>query len=811
MNSLRDLNTQSLKGLQFQDPRPSELTFDRDTPDAQVVVSYPNENFELTPGINISSMINSESKFLTLSNINTTSESTSGLQYEVTLYTAGNAASITDHSVSNIANYVTFANIPINNAGYTPLTNVGTGGMWANYGVNDLPNYTNIKYTVYGIKNIGDWDLVKSPTIAFDIASLATNKFKSEIKGNTISKIWYTTVNPVITNELTTPSDAYYSELTPGALVSGVPTVTPSANTSLQTSSYTCRLSGSDSQAFGNLTTSGTLGGTSSWSNNHNELTLTGNAAQINSHLTHLYYNAANDYAGTWVLNYSLYNPVTEYTSYATQLIKNSDDDSFSEPLVNFYDNNTISRISGTPAVTYSATNDYTITVTSNKPDGVHSLTTSGTGGSSSWNSGAKTLTITGTKTQVNSHLATLDFEPVDDYRQPMVLTYSMSNPTGPKSSTQTQSLFFNDANPAVTNLAVNRSFISNTANQNLFLAEQPQIIEDAVGDPTYTLVLTSPAGEFGFSSSEVTDVLSVSGTRDYINEQIYSINFYPYRDVSGTQTLNINILRDAEVIADQTVAFIGSVRTTPIDGTTYKITSSQTITPSFELVRYLDCDIMLVSGGGGGGYASTGSGAGGGAGGVYAVVGYQLPIGPLSIVVGAAGTVGATSNTNGYAGGESSIASGATTLLSARRGYGGGGTTYTNGRDGGAFNGITYSITGLADSVGTTAGGFWWHKGGIGQTSTGAGGGGARATAGGGSALSLMDAANGSYSGDGITSSDFYLVSETGYSTVATGGGGDGGGGVPTAYGHGGRGSDVSGGISATNGVQGVVVIKFY
>jgi hypothetical protein len=809
MKSLRDLNSSSKQGVPFADTRSYALTFDRATPTSQTLITYPNEPFTLEPGIEITSIVNAANSFVTTSNINGYT-STTGLRYTIQLTQGGtiDTASNVFHQAANIAKQVSFAGVPMSDTGYTPLTNVGTGSMWASYALNTYPTYTTISFEVNGIKSKGDWDLVKSPVIDYDIASLQANIFQSNITGNGISKSWYTTVNPVIVNELTTPSDAYYYSDSYSGMgdhntsLTGTPTVSNIANVSLQTSSYTCTITGNYSSAFGNLSSTGTLGGTTSWDSNNKRLTITGNASQVTSHLSNLKYNAPSNYSGTFLLTYALYNPVTKYTSTKTQYVKNYDNDVFSEPMTDYYDDNAITTLTSGPTIVSATVSGYTVTVTADLPASVYSITSGGSGGTSTWNSGTKTLTLTGTKTQVNSHLASIIFEPVDDFRAPINLIYSLTN--GAISSSQIQPLVWLDRTLSVSNLSVARDYVGNTSDQQLFKVSQPQINEDAVGTPTYAVTLTSSAGSFTLDGTTASSPFTFSGSQTYVNEQFYNVLFRPAKDVVGSQTLNIRVLRDSVEIGNQTVAFTGTMRTSSIATGTYTITSSGTTTVALDQVLYLNCDILLVGGGGGGGKVSTGTGGGGGGGGVLGIVGATLPSNVLSVTVGAGGTGASSTNSAGNNGGNTYIACNGTTVYEVTKGFGGGGSAgnLPSSRAGGNYN------SGFSNSSGnSTTGGFWWHTGGAGGGASylyGGGGGGAYEDGGPGSSGS------GGYGGAGIQTADFALIGNVPTATKYVSPGGTSGGGTSaTLHGGGGRGSSAGG--SAGNGYQGIAIIKFY
>jgi hypothetical protein len=72
----------------------------------------------------------------------------------------------------------------------------------------------------------------------------------------------------------------------------------------------------------------------------------------------------------------------------------------------------TTQNITNNPVVTYTEDDgsSWTVTLTGNVITSISTLSSSGTGGTSSFDSGTKTLTLTGTITQVNSHLNSISY-----------------------------------------------------------------------------------------------------------------------------------------------------------------------------------------------------------------------------------------------------------------------------------------------------------------------------------------------------------------------------------------------------------------
>jgi len=807
MNSLSQLNNESLKSIPFADSRPTAITFTENSPSTQVIVIYPNEDFLLTPGTSITSMISAESEFIT-----STDPDTEGLTYNVILSTVGNIATVAnvDRFVSNIASLVTFAGVPLKNEGYTHLEDIGSGNLYASFSFNNTPAYTNVTYTVKGIKSVSDWNYVKEPLIKYDVATLSSNLFHSEIISNSgaYTKDWYTTINPVIPYEWTTVNDQFFDPVYyEGGSVEAValtrslgyrPNVAMSSNTSLQSSTYTATISGTDNNAFGNLYVSlMPLGGTQSWNTTSKELTITGNAAQFNTMNVVMY--PAHNYYGTFRLKFDLYNPVTDYTSTVYKYMRcNSESqgaNKFTEPATYYYDDNAVNYIgSDAPtAQSINIVNTFTVTVIPDTANSVSSMSTTGTGGTSSWNAGTQTLTITGTKDQVNSHVQTISLTPVADFNSNFHLTYRITgndSPSGNIDISQVQTMTYTNVLDDVENVAVSRDYTGNTTN-NLFKVNVPQITETVSG-ANYIVTLTTTAGYIGLNTSDISKSYVFSGTKEQVNEKMYNINFYPDPDVFGAQTLRIQIVRNSTTLADQTVELVGSENYPELSPATYKITSTQMFYPTFEQSQYMSCDIMLVGGGGGGAKVSSGTGGGGGSGAVFGATDVYLPFTGVLATIGTAGAGATTNNSNGSAGGATTLADGGLISYTA---VGGDGGEYST-RNGGNYS-SPYS-----NSSGTSSGGTWYHKGAAGVGSTGGGGGGA-----GSAGISV-------FPGTGLYPADFDLVKYTGAteeSSLVAFGGAAGSDQTPTSYHYGAGGSSRDAGVDGGSGKPGVVVIRFY
>lgn len=251
----------------------------------------------------------------------------------------------------------------------------------------------------------------------------------------------------------------------------------------------------------------------------------------------------------------------------------------------------------------------YRVVITPDSTSNLDLITTSATGGTTSWDNINKTFTIEGVKSVVNDHLESLTL--TSSATADWVLTYTLTNILSNVVTVVTQNFVESVENLETTNLGIARSYTSNKIN-DVFASSVPQI-DDGVqpGTPTYTVSLTlaDDIGEIqytGFSSAEWnqgTLTWTYSGTESQCNTALTAVKFYPHRDTVTFTTLRYQQWRATTLQADDTVNYTGVANTGAIPGTgTYTFTSTGTFTPTYEQAHYLDYEVLAVGGGGAGG-----------------------------------------------------------------------------------------------------------------------------------------------------------------------------------------------------------------
>ena len=228
--------------------------------------------------------------------------------------------------------------------------------------------------------------------------------------------------------------------------------------------------------------------------------------------------NTANDLTKSWTVT----TTVTAVPNIST-------------PTAYAYTKNDVGTISGPPQILNTAAGTYSIVITPSLTSAVYLLSSTGSGGTSTFDPIYKTLTISGTKTQVNSHLNAVQFTPVSFENRAFVLSYSLTNPSGA-------------LNVVTQNLTSTDAFVINTAT---YQEDAPfslgYVIQDASATATsftISVAQTSPLpsvspGYFTVNGSNVGNTWTAANTRTNINAA--NVIYTPPLDYSGTITMTVN------------------------------------------------------------------------------------------------------------------------------------------------------------------------------------------------------------------------------------------------------------------------------
>jgi len=148
--------------------------------------------------------------------------------------------------------------------------------------------------------------------------------------------------------------------------------------------------------------------------------------------------------------------------------------------------------VTGYPQIQYpGSAPTWTVTVTPELIDAVTTLSSAGAGGTSTFNSTTKVLTLVGTKTQVNSHLAALSVTTVANKQWSYNLTYVATNSTDIATATKTQA--WSNTDYAI--LSVTRGNETYLVNTNANINNGPLVASTAAGTFSLDIVPTDTAG----------------------------------------------------------------------------------------------------------------------------------------------------------------------------------------------------------------------------------------------------------------------------------------------------------------------------
>ena len=234
-------------------------------------------------------------------------------------------------------------------------------------------------------------------------------------------------------------------------------------------------------------------------------------------------------------------------------------------------------------------------------------------GGTQSFDNTAKELTITGSRSAVNSMLDLVVLETATDYTGNFVLYHRVETPENNTKQRQQNIVLGEPFDNEVTNHTLNRSYFTNDVS-NIFAANKPTIT-DFDTDVTYTVELSVNSGVLGWygTNSENLTTTTYASTltigpysRVRMNNLINSVAYFPVKDNTSNVTMTYELYKEGELHADSTFT-LGNIGSSVIDkyivfGSTSAgsnvIESYQPLQPE---IRYCNLSYWLVGGGGGG------------------------------------------------------------------------------------------------------------------------------------------------------------------------------------------------------------------
>ena len=298
----------------------------------------------------------------------------------------------------------------------------------------------------------------------------------------------------------------------------------------------------------------------------------------------------------------------------------------------------------------------FTVVITTSSGTQPEEITTAGSGGTVTWddtNPNAKSLTIVGTQTQVNSHLASLSIEYGVDLAANTTLRYQTAwDFVNPVVDNVYQTLTYA---PDILNINDERDYFAGKLN-SIFDSTTP--LPDNPGYTTFALTLSVVNGDFEYGET-FSNSITVTGTVSTLGDLLQTVDYYPDYGQTADETVTYSITKDGVAGQNGTFNLDYSGAGVFTSGSYQFATSgSYTWTPTREERLYGEMDYAVVGGGGGGsypgqmlaynasppnpGYTDSSNGSqGGGGGAVASQTDVAISSDSYSVTVGAGGAGG--------------------------------------------------------------------------------------------------------------------------------------------------------------------------
>jgi hypothetical protein len=238
--------------------------------------------------------------------------------------------------------------------------------------------------------------------------------------------------------------------------------------------------------------------------------------------------------------------------------------------------------------------------VTPSVSSAVDKITSAGTGGTTAYDQYSKTLTITGTGAQINTHLGNLQVTPATDRQDDIFLNYTLrvrSTAAGGFNSNVSQyGEGASSSNVAIH--AVSQSFTANAFNRTrtfdetgyglLFPDHVPVVANVGTGNYTISMTLNSDSGIIGLGESFTTPVgwtsanlnYSYTGNLTTTNTTLSSLRYFPRPGSASKPVVSYTQQYNGTVQFTSSFALSGQANAKVIGGTTrYNAYEQQNIT----------------------------------------------------------------------------------------------------------------------------------------------------------------------------------------------------------------------------------------
>ena len=509
-------------------------------------------------------------------------------------------------------------------------------------------------YIVSGLSTVAQWNSIKQATITIPTnfygiwTYTSVINYYSGIDGNQ-SKGWTTAVTVNDVQFLSTPLDFTYTVSATSA-ITNTPQISV-LDASYDSATWTVVGTPSSNSSISTWTSTGT-GGTFSVSGSK-VFTITGTRTQVNSRLAGLQITA-NSVNLDFVLTYVASNSVNATTDSKIQILSSSGLVYLgSTAVASFNEDATSTSVSGFAPITdsiYDGSGGYIYTVTPSTTSAIVSMTVTGGASFKSFNNSTKVLTLNGTRSQINSDMATFSIVTSVDWGTDFALSYNVVTPRF-DSATKIQALLCGTNDTEIANMNVTRTYIGNRGNQ-IFSTTTPYISDLDTVPSTYTIGFTVSGSLGGFSfavNGPRLTSLTFTGTKAQCDAKFASMYFFPNANVSSNGTFTYTQLKNGVQQVSQTVVLQGTAGTYA-NARQVTFLAGQTYTPDVGDFLYANFDLLLIGGGGAGGAI-----VGGGGGEIKRVQNLSLgAVEPYTLVIGAGGqgagaTKGGTTSAFGY------------------------------------------------------------------------------------------------------------------------------------------------------------------
>jgi hypothetical protein len=477
-------------------------------------------------------------------------------------------------------------------------------------------------YEISGISSANDWQFIRQAVITIPgtspdgftgnwTYSCSINYFEEAV-GNK-SKSWTVAVTVLDVTILTNPLDFVYA-LDSSQTLLYTPQIIELPE--YAEAEWTIVAVPSSLGSVVSFTSTYTTGGTFTFNSTTKSFTIVGTRQQVNSHLSNIVYTSTS-VAVDFILSYSLTNDIDLAEDNKIQFLKNPNLLYLTNPTTFYYTEDGVNqRILNAPIITdtsYSGSDNYVLTITPSDVAAVGTLSSQGTGATVNFNNSTKVYTITGTRTEVNSHLENIFLTTQPDYADVFSLSYSVITPQL-NTATKIQSMICGSNDTEITNMNITRTYVAN--NSNILFANNTPFISDFDTRPdlVYTIFLSSNLGQWELPTQNnpyipgtLTGNFSLSGTKAEINAAFPTIRFYPTVGVSTSGTFTYQQQKNSVTQVTQQVALTGTSGS--YVGESRSFTTSATYTPTPSDLLYGQFDLLIVGGGGGGGAVGGGGG----------------------------------------------------------------------------------------------------------------------------------------------------------------------------------------------------------